>query len=238
MRKIIMYAVMGFLLLMAFFSFQTPSGEKGAWEWVNGSERSTLTFMDNYVVFTSYDKENRKFHYTWGGTYRLENGKLIAALQFHTREKDWVGTSKEWSIRISGDRMELPLEQTGQQWVKMDAGDAPLAGVWRISGRRQGEKMGEIPLQARRTLKILSGTRFQWAAINIETGEFFGTGGGKYTFRDGKYSEQIDFFSRDSSRVGATLSFDGKLENGEWHHSGLSSKGDPIYEVWSRLSSR
>jgi hypothetical protein len=61
-----------------------------------------------------------------------------------------------------------------------------------------------------------------------------GTGGGTYTFKDGKYTENIEFFSRDSSRVGSSLAFDGKLENGDWHHSGLSSKGDPIYEVWSR----
>jgi hypothetical protein len=61
-----------------------------------------------------------------------------------------------------------------------------------------------------------------------------GTGGGTYTFANGKYTEHIEFFSRDSSRVGAALTFDGKLENGDWHHSGLSSKGDPIYEVWSR----
>lgn len=58
---------------------------------------------------------------------------------------------------------------------------------------------------ARKTIKILSGTRFQWAAINSETGEFFGTGGGNYTFKDGKYTENIEYFSRDASRVGASL---------------------------------
>lgn len=38
-------------------------------------------------------------------------------------------------------------------------------------------------------------------------------------------------FSRDSTRVGAALTFDGKLNNGEWHPNGLSSRGDSIYEV-------
>lgn len=28
--------------------------------------------------------------------------------------------------------------------------------------------------------------------------------------------------------------FDGKLVDGNWHHSGRSSTGNPIYEVWSR----
>lgn len=85
----------------------------------------------------------------------------------------------------------------------------------------------------RKTMKILSGTRFQWIAYNTETKEFFGTGGGTYTTTNGKYVENIDFFSRDNSRVGASLQFDFVLEDGEWHHKGLSSKGDPIHEIWT-----
>jgi hypothetical protein len=94
--------------------------------------------------------------------------------------------------------------------------------------------MAEMRPGARKTIKILSGTRFQWAAINSETGDFFGTGGGFYTFENGKYTEHIEFFSRDATRVGASLSFNGELKEGNWHHSGLSSKGDRIYEIWSR----
>ena len=88
----------------------------------------------------------------------------------------------------------------------------------------------------RKTLKILSDTRFQWAAIDPGAKEFFGTGGGTYQFANGKYSEHIEFFSKDSDRVGSSLTFDGRLENGEWHHSGFSSKGDKIYEIWSRVN--
>jgi hypothetical protein len=82
-------------------------------------------------------------------------------------------------------------------------------------------------------MKILSGKRFQWIAYNSETGEFFGTGGGTYTTRRGKYTENIEFFSRDNDRVGASLQFDYDLKDGDWHHSGKSSRGNPIYEIWS-----
>jgi hypothetical protein len=58
-------------------------------------------------------------------------------------------------------------------------------------------------------------------------------GGGTYTAKDGKYIENITFFSRDDSRVGASLDFNYEVIDGEWHHSGLSSKGDPIYEIWT-----
>ena len=109
-----------------------------------------------------------------------------------------------------------------------------MSGNWKITGREQDGKIVDIKPGARKTIKILSGTRFQWIAINSETGEFFGTGGGHYTFVNGKYTENIEFFSRDASRVGASLSFSAELKNGDWHHSGLSSKGDKIYEVWSR----
>lgn len=226
------------LLVLPMVSFRQVDQECCAWEWSEGSRRSMLTLVDSYMVFTSFDVDNRKFHYTWGGPYRIEGNKLVVERQFHTRDKELVGKAGEWEMRITGDKLECSLEDAGQVWSRVDRGDAPLSGVWRISGRKQGEKMGEIGLNARRTLKILSGTRFQWAAINIETGEFFGTGGGTYSFANGKYAEKIEFFSRDSSRVGAVLTFDGKVENGDWHHSGLSSKGEPIYEIWSRLNSK
>jgi hypothetical protein len=109
-----------------------------------------------------------------------------------------------------------------------------LAGAWLMSARKRREEL--VPRstdQPRKTMKILSGTRFQWIAYNTETKQFMGTGGGRYTTIDGVYTEHIEFFSRDNSRVGAALDFDFELEDGDWHHSGLSSRGDPIYEVWS-----
>lgn len=105
-----------------------------------------------------------------------------------------------------------------------------------ITGRyREGELTERMP-GARRTMKILSGTKFQWIAYNVETKEFFGTGGGTYTSVDGKYTENIEFFSRDNSRVGASLQFDFAIEDGKWRHSGLSSKGEPLDEVWTKRS--
>jgi len=45
--------------------------------------------------------------------------------------------------------------------------------------------------------------------------------------------KKLLFFSGDGSRVGASLSFDYEIIENEWHHSGLSSKGKPIHEIWS-----
>jgi hypothetical protein len=118
--------------------------------------------------------------------------------------------------------------------TRLDDGSGELAGVWRITGRMVDGKINEMPRRDRKTLKILSGTRFQWMAINPVTKEFFGTGGGTYAFKDGKYTEYIEFFSRDSSRVGSSLTFDGSLNGDQWNHSGKSSKGEPLNEVWTK----
>ena len=205
----------------------------GAWQ--NSIDPGeTICMMDGYFVYSKFDVGTKTFDQTWGGPYTLSGNMLHIKVEFDSKEKDRVGKERVMTIKQAAD---LTIEGLGVSKImkQVDAGNGPLAGNWRITGRKQGETMSEMPLRSRRTLKLLTGTRFQWMAINIETGEFSGTGGGKYTFENGKYTEHIEFFSRDGNRVGASLSFDGKVENGDWHHSGLSSKGEPIYEVWSRM---
>lgn len=209
----------------------------GAWHFKEDTREETMTFVDGYFVHTAYDQVNKQFLYTWGGPYTLKDDKIAVEVQFHTNEKEKVGQTV--TIAWSENNGQLVADPAGQNrtWKQLDKGLGQLAGVWRITGRKQGSQLVTMPLRPRRTLKILSGTRFQWVAINIETKEFSGTGGGTYTFKGGKYTENIEFFSRDNTRVGASLSFNGKiLENKEWNHSGLSSKGDPIDEMWKKLN--
>lgn len=243
MKKIARYSSFCLLLclLLPTMSFRVSDASmasplNGAWHWQSGSEENSLCFVDDYFVFASFDKQLKKFNYTWGGPYKVVDKNIVVQVQFNTRQKELVGTSFSIDHSWKGDQLVASFDNRQQQWTRLDKSDAPLAGVWRISGRKNGDQVSEMQLGPRRTLKILTGTRFQWAAINIDTKEFFGTGGGRYTFENGKYTEHIEFFSRDSSRVGASLSFDGKLENGAWHHSGLSSRGEPIYEIWKHLN--
>jgi hypothetical protein len=42
------------------------------------------------------------------------------------------------------------------------------------------------------------------------------------------------FFSRDDKRVGASLSFDAKVTDNQWSHSGKSSTGNKINEIWTK----
>jgi hypothetical protein len=109
-----------------------------------------------------------------------------------------------------------------------------LQGAWLMSGRiRDGETQLWDTSRPRKTMKILSGTRFQRIAYNAETKQFMGTSGGAYTTANGEYTENIEFFSKDDSKVGTSLKFNYRLVDDKWHHSGLSGKGDSIHEIWS-----
>ena len=209
----------------------------GAWMHQDNNEEHLLQFVDGYCTHSVYSKAEKKFIETRGGTYTTDANKITVAIEFDTSNNEQTGQSVVYNFLVEGD--ELTIDVNGKKLIykKLDGGSAPLSGVWRITAQLRHGKV--VPIHrtgTRKTLKILSATRFQWAAIDPGTKEFFGTGGGTYQFVNGKYTEQIEFFSRDSNRIGASLRFNGKLENGEWHHSGLSSKGETIYEIWSRIN--
>lgn len=165
----------------------------------------------------------------------IEGDQLVETYEFSTVDSGKIGKTFRTTLKSKGKQMELIAASGTTNWEQLDDGHpGVLAGAWLITGRVvNGEKTTRKP-GPRKTMKILSGTRFQWIAYNVDTKEFFGTGGGTYTTVDGKYTEHIEFFSRDNSRVGMDLSFDYSLEDGDWRHNGLSSKGDPIDEVWSK----
>ncbi|MET0245044.1 MAG: hypothetical protein ABW174_16305 [Flavitalea sp.] len=207
----------------------------GSWHLKDAGTDQLLIIADNYIMHTIYSFDQKKFEMAKGGTYKLADGKLNVKVEFNSNDKSKAASNASHGYKIEGDQLTLALGEKTHVFKRLDNGTAPLTGNWNITGRMQDGKMGEIVPGDRKTIKLLSGTKFQWAAINTKTGEFFGTGGGSYSFENGKYTENIEFFSRDNSRVGASLSFDGALENGKWIHKGLSSKGDAIHEVWSRV---
>lgn len=227
-----MFIFFGLMLFAVNASAQSTVA--GSWSKQDGSVITTWLFQDGFYSCTKYDVTNKVFSYTKGGTYVIAGNELQLKLAFHTAEKEKVGTTETALVVVKDQTMKLTVDGAEENYKRMDDGKSALAGHWLITGRMINGSLQTITPGARRTIKLLTGTRFQWIAINSETKEFFGTGGGTYTFENGKYTEHIEFFSRDSTRVGASLSFDGKVEGNNWHHSGLSSKGEPINEVWTR----
>lgn len=221
-----------FLSLITILPFQKKLS--GAWELKEGTVTHTLVIADDYFSLTSFDITAKKFIRTQGGTCIVKGDFLEGKIEYHTDDKQSVGSVYTWPLQIVGKNLMINRNGKKETWLQTDDGQGSLAGNWRITGRDQNGQFVEMKPTARKTIKLLSGKRFQWAAINTETGDFFGTGGGYYTFEKGIYTEHIEFFSRDSSRVGMNLSFNGRVEGRNWYHSGKSSRGEPISEVWSR----
>lgn len=234
------YLLVPFLLLAGWASGQSLDG---AWKLISQNGKAVAEqefikiYQDDYFAFGVKNLADNAFIGAGGGPYTVAEGKLLETLDFFTLNPLQVGTTTpfriEWNgnkITLSGDTANGMLVET---WERISESTDDLTGNWVITGRKRDEKITRSTPGARRTIKILSGGRFQWVAFNSETREFSGTGGGTYTAQNGKYTENITFFSRDNARVGASLGFDFKVIDGEWHHSGMSSTGAPIYEIWT-----
>lgn len=226
-----LYVFWIFVLSLGFVS-PTFCQLKGAWKQTSADGKTTMLICTgDYLMVSCYTE--KEFLYTEGGTYNLTGGTLTYKSEFNSVDTSKVGKTLSFKITVSGNK--LSVEGLGD-WQQVDDGNTPAAANYRITGRMGNDgTITTMQRGARKTIKLLTGTRFQWAAINPETKQFSGTGGGTYTIKDGKYTETIEFFSRDNNRVGASLTFDYELKDGkDWHHSGLSSAGAKIYEVWSK----
>ncbi|MCE7055099.1 hypothetical protein LZF95_10470 [Algoriphagus sp. AGSA1] len=232
-----------FFLAMFFILSTNAQNPEGSWKLTHkdGKEVKDMEYIkiyqDDYFAFGAKQVDDNHFVGAGGGPYSYKDGKYTETLDFFTLDPLQVGKTHKYELDWANEKMVISSEINGKTlveiWEKVADTKDDLTGNWVITGRKRGEEISRSTPGARRTVKILSGGRFQWIAFNSETKEFSGTGGGTYTAKGGKYIENITFFSRDDSRVGASLDFNYEVIDGEWHHSGLSSKGDPIYEIWT-----
>ena len=219
---------------------------EGAWKMTHQNGKAMMDteyikiYQDGYFAFGAKETATNKYVSAGGGQYSLKGNLYQEILDFFTINPEMVGQKSDFSIDMVDGKMVISTEMEGNAlveiWEKISDSKDDLTNNWVITGRKRDNEISRSTPGARRTIKILSGGRFQWVAFNSETKEFMGTGGGTYTAENGNYIEKIEFFSRDDSRVGASLEFKYEVIDGEWHHSGLSSTGNPIYEIWSAYS--
>jgi hypothetical protein len=187
-----------------------------------------------YLVHSVYESSPAAFIKSLGGTYRMEGDTLHWDLEFNSGfEQDSIRTLSI-QVKTSGDVLTLgaqnPLELSRGENLEQ-----PLDGLWLFASRGPDtgqERRGEE--NTRKTMKFLIDGRFQWIAYDTANMRFSGTGGGNYTAKDGIYTETIEYFSRDDTRVGTHLEFLYEVKGTDWHHTGLNSKGEPLYEIWAR----
>lgn len=230
------------LLLVSTISFLTANAQQkthplvGAWESSTDEIKMTKIYTDQFFAIAAYNVKDKQFISTAGGRWEMDGNSVAETFEFNSTHPDWIGKVVKTPVEFfKNDKLVLLINNSKEEWKRVDdGGPGKLAGAWLITGRYVNGEVKSMTPGVRRTMKILSGTRFQWIAYNTDTKEFFGTGGGTYTTENGKYTENILFFSRDNSRVGASLQFDFNLEDGNWRHKGVSSKGDPIDEIWTK----
>ena len=209
------------ILLLLFV--QVLFGQVYQWN-SNDYDLSTIhkVQMDsNYFIETIYQNNPPKFLTTRGGFYESNDNLLIIKLEFNSNYKN-----------DSIINLEYVLPEKAKIVV---SSKLELDGKWLMAGRvnAEGEERRRDLNRSRKTLKFLTNGFFQWTAFNTETFQFFGCGGGEYSAKEGDYKESIVYFSRDNSRTGQTLSFKYDQKDNDWHHTGFSSKGKPLHEIWT-----
>jgi len=232
------------LLFMSIgLSLQAQSSSKellGGWEsdFTDGQGRKcklSMTIANGFMSMAAYHPESGDFIATLGGSWRADQENFSITYEYDSSDAAKVGSVNAMPYKVSGN---ILIFNNDKLWTRVDNnGGGALAGAWEITARKRDgviQGMANRRNGPRKTMKILSGSRFQWIAFDTAKKKMIATGGGSYTTdENGLYIEKIEFFSKDSSRVGQQLSFDFELFREDWIHKGLSSKGDPIHEVWS-----
>lgn len=199
-----------------------------------GNVHHELKVDGNYLIYSIYEKSPAKFLKTLGGFYMVDKDMLNIQLEFNSNFENDADSEIAIPIEIKDEKLILKSD-TKLIFEFLDTNSQALDGAWLFATRgpdKGNERRGEE--YTRKTLKFLINGRFQWVAYDTEGMQFKGTGGGSYTSKDGVYTENIEFFSRDDSRVGASLEFNYETKGDDWHHTGNNSKGEPLYEIWGR----
>lgn len=229
-----------YVTLILTLNLATAQSFEGSWKLVS-LNNETLTdrevvkiVVDGYFSLGSRNLEDNSFLGAAGGEYKIDGDYLIEKRDFDTYDASKINEEREYQLLwLSDDKVEISDKEHRKVWQRLAKDENELSGNWVITGRKRNGQMNEMTPGDRRTIKILNGNRFQWVAFNSATKSLNATGGGTYSAKNGIYTEHIGFFSRDKNRVGDSLNFEFDVINGQWHHQGKSSKGQPIYEIWS-----
>ncbi|MHA8063950.1 hypothetical protein [Aquirufa aurantiipilula] len=206
---------------------------EGSWSNTQGDVTSWLLVTDQLLSFTQFETNSHKLIATYGGTYRMKGKELEIQQEWNSQDSLQVGQLKK--ITFQKKKRQIQLEQL--VYTPMDKGESgKMKGAWIIVGNFSGDIMSRRPnpFFPRRTMKMHTGNAFQWIAYNVQTKQFFGTGGGFYSTQANNYTEEIVFFTKASSSIGKKLIFDFQIQDGIWRHKGQKSIGGAMDEAWSR----
>lgn len=214
----------------------------GAWQLFEKDGKAVNTnviklYSNAYFTYASYEKETGKFIAAGGGRYILDFFNYREHYEIDSTDPERSGKTTNYKAILDDDVLRITNIKTGtvERWKKFDEADTQnMTTSWRIH-----EKLDEgdddwrrIVYGPRKTLKMLTNNRYQVLALNSETGQFVGSSGGTWSLNNNEYTENIEFFSKDESNVGRSLTFKRKYQDDLWHHSGRDTKGKILMERW------
>lgn len=214
---------------------QTAKDITGAWGYGPQEDRTIMINTEKVFSVARNNIPGKKFISSYGGTWRIDGSRLIKNIEWNSLDSTQVGKEIIENVEIKDGR--LIVKQSNETWDRLDDGKpGALMGAWVITGNFVNDKASKRsnPFFPRRTMKVLSGKYFHWIAYNVTTKAFLNAGGGTYTTVDGKYTENIEFFTKTAESIGKSLVFDYSFVDGDWRHKGQKSTGGPLDECWSK----
>ena len=209
--------------LFSFLLFLPFLASAQVFEFVEEGRIHRVFKDQQYLVETVFKEADSAFVFTRGGFYS-------------SREKD-LEVVFEFNSNFAKDSLKSMVYSKNEAWQTVSNPDQALEGKWLMAGRvkPEGEQRRDLT-RSRKTMKFLLDGYFQWTAFDTASMAFKGAGGGTYVAQDGNYVESIQYFSRDNSKVGKVLPFEFRLNEDDWYHKGLNSKGAPMHEIWHKRS--
>jgi hypothetical protein len=90
-----------------------------------------------------------------------------------------------------------------------------------------------------RQVKVINQDHFIWVTYDRESKQSLANAGGRYTFEDGTYKEQVEFgrFGTDELQkvVGKEQTFKVEFDGDTLTQTGTLTNGQPLREVWTRV---
>jgi len=239
-RKILLF-ILGFCLCIN--NFLNAQSIAGVWQQVNASgNTATLICTENYLMFAVYKVSDKKLVSSGGGSFEIlkADAKTILSFKrdFNTEDSTLVGLTVANVFTVDNKKLTVAQGPLAGTWSRIEekASPTPLSNaLWRLRAKENKDfKMQTVFKGPFKTIKIFSGQYFQWASFNIDTHQFFGTFGGVFSKNKDKYSEKINFSSKNIKEVGTSFQYDCVLNGKDWIHAGQTSKGERTHEIWEK----
>ena len=131
--------------------------------WVSGPEDNQIVVIVSGQYFTAavYNKKTGAYIGTCGGKWRIEKDEFVETHEFNTMKPEWIGTELRSKYSLKDKTLLFTTPEKTETFQKIDDGKpGQLAGAWLITGRMSDSGMRKMVPGARKTMKVLSRTRF------------------------------------------------------------------------------